>query len=119
MGKTMAPFLLRWFILTVAVFVAAHIRFLGITYDHWSSLLAAALILGITNALLKPILVVVSLPLVLLTFGLFLLVINAFLLYLVGALVAGFHVPGFLSALGGAIVISLVRVILESWIAVA
>jgi putative membrane protein len=112
-------FLLRWFVLTVAVFVAAHIRFLGITYDHWSSLLAAALILGIANALLKPVLVVLSFPLVILTFGLFLLVINALLLYLVGTIVSGFHVPGFLSALGGSLVISLVRLILESWVATA
>jgi len=62
--------LVRWLILTLAVWVAAHLV-PGITYDHWQNLLIAALVLGILNAFVKPILMLISLPLIFVTFGFF------------------------------------------------
>ncbi|WP_202213581.1 phage holin family protein [Methylacidimicrobium sp. AP8] len=112
----MGTILIRWLILAIAIFVAAHLKFVGIRYESLSSLLVAALVLGIINALLKPIFVTLTLPFILLTFGLFLIVINALLLYWTGKLVTGFIVPSFGSAIAGAVVISLVRLALEGWL---
>lgn len=102
----------RWLVLCVSVFVAAHLSFLGITYQQWTDVLVAALVLSLVNTFVRPILLLISLPLVVLSFGLFVLVINALMLYFVGSIVHGFHVPSFLSALGGSIIISLVSMLL-------
>lgn len=99
--------LVRWLILTLAVWVAAHLV-PGITYDHWRSLLVAALVLGMLNVFVKPILLLISLPLIFCTFGLFLILINALLLKATAWLVPGLHVTSFWSALGGSLVISVV-----------
>jgi putative membrane protein len=107
-------FLQTWAVNTIAVLVAAHVV-RGIHYDNVSGLLVASLLLGILNAVLRPILVLISLPLLLLTLGLFTFVINAFLLYLVGHL-KGFHVDGFWSAFFGGLVISLVSLAVNSLI---
>lgn len=104
----------RWLVLCVAVFTAAHLPFLGITFDHWTDVLVATLLLSVFNTFVRPILVIVTLPLVVVSLGLFVLVINALLLYFVGSIVHGFHVPSFLSALGGALIISLVSLLLGS-----
>lgn len=98
---------IRWLILTLAVWVAAHI-IPGITYDMWQSLLIAALVLGILNVFVKPLLMLVSLPFIVVTLGVFLILINALLLKLTAWLVTGFHVGSFWSALGGGLVISIV-----------
>jgi putative membrane protein len=103
--------LVRWLVLTVAVWVAALIV-PGIGYDNWQSLVVAALILGILNSLAKPALQVLSLPFIILTFGLFLLVVNAILLGLTARLVHGFWVSGFWPAAGGSLVISIVSMFL-------
>ena len=99
--------LVRWLILTLAVWVAAHLV-PGITYDHWQNLLIAALVLGILNAFVKPILMLISLPLIFVTFGFFLVLINALLLMATSWLVPGLHVTSFWSALGGSLVVSIV-----------
>ena len=78
----------------------------------WSALVAA-LLLGIVNAILRPILVFLTLPLTLLTLGLFLLAINGFMLWLVAVLVKGFHVNGFWGAVFGSILISIVSWVLS------
>ena len=101
----------RWFSLALSVFVAAHLR-LGIGYDTWTALLVAALALSLVNAFVKPVLMLLSLPLILLSFGIFVLIINALLFYAVGAMVNGFHVNNFWSALCGSIVVSLVSLML-------
>ena len=75
-------------------------------------LLIAALVLGVLNALVKPILRLISLPFIILTFGLFLVVINALLLWLTSRLVSGFHVHGFRHAVGASLVVSLVSMLL-------
>jgi putative membrane protein len=79
----------------------------GISYDTLTALFIAALVLGLINAVIRPILRVLTFPITLLTLGLFLLVLNALLFWLVG-LVPGFHVAGFLPALLGSIVVSIV-----------
>jgi len=97
----------RWLILTLAVWTAACIV-PGITYDHWQSLLIAALVLGILNVFVKPIILLISLPLIFVTFGFFLVLINALLLKATAWLVPGLHIASFWSALGGSLVISIV-----------
>ena len=104
---TMLGTLVRWLILTLAVWVAAHLV-PGIAYDHWQSLLVAALVLGILNAFVKPIILLISLPLIFVTFGFFLVLINALLLKATAWLVPGLHVASFWSALGGSLVVSIV-----------
>ena len=99
--------LMRWLTLTAAVCVAAFIV-PGIGFDDWPSLIIASLVLGILNAFVKPVLQLLALPIVVVTFGLFLLVINALLLKVTASLVPGFHVAGFWPSVGGSIVISLV-----------
>jgi putative membrane protein len=100
-------FLQRWAVTTVGVLVAAHVV-RGLSYDSFAGLLVASLLLGALNAFLRPLLLVFSLPLIVASFGLWVLVINALLLYVVGALVKSFHVAGFWAAFWGGVVISLV-----------
>jgi putative membrane protein len=111
----MRDFLKRWLINTVAVLVATQIV-PGIDYDRsdWPGLLLATLVLGILNTFIKPLLVLVSLPLVLFSLGLFMIVINAVLLSLVGALFPNFHVSSFGTAIVGALVISFVSLCLNA-----
>lgn len=106
-------FMQRWLVTTVAVMVAANVV-RGISYDSGTALMVASLLLGILNALFRPLLLILSLPLVILTLGLFALVINALLLGFVGHLVKGFHVAGFWPALLGAVIISVITVILNT-----
>jgi putative membrane protein len=105
---------LRWAVLCLAVFVAANVSFLGIGYDSWAALIVAALMLGVVNSIVKPILMFLTFPFILVSFGIFILFINAWLFYLVGFLVKGFHVDSFGSALGGSIVVSLVNLLLST-----
>jgi putative membrane protein len=108
-GDKMIALLGRWLVLSIAVYLTTKIEFLGITSDPWESVIYVALFLGIANAVLRPILLLLSLPFVLLSLGLFIFVINAALFYFVGNMVTGFHVPSFASALGGSVVVSLVN----------
>jgi len=101
----------RWMVLTLAVWVAAAVV-PGIECASWQDLLIAALVLGVLNVFVKPVLRLVSLPVILLTLGLFLLAINALLLLFTAWIVKGFHVASFWSALGGSLVISLVSLLL-------
>jgi len=110
----MVAFLIRWFVTTVAVFVAGKIV-PGISCEPISALLGASLLLGIINAFVRPLLLLLSLPFIILTMGLFIFVVNALLLMLVSTLIPPFHVEGFWSAFFGAIIISLVSWILSSF----
>jgi putative membrane protein len=86
----------------------------GVHVDDWASAVVAALVLGLINALIRPILVFVTLPLTLLTFGLFLLVINAVMLQLTAALSPGIRVDGCGAALVGSLLISLLSVAIRA-----
>lgn len=109
-SSSASGFLSRWFVTTLSVMVAANVV-KGISYDTVTGLLVASLLLGILNAVLRPILFLLSLPLLLLTFGLFILIINAALLYFVGWLVESFHVRDFWSAFWGGLVISIMSLV--------
>lgn len=105
--------LVTWTINSVAVFIAAAIVpgiHYGSNISGYITLVLAALVLGILNTILKPFLVIITLPLMLVTFGLFAVLINAFLLYIVGFFVPGFSVDGMLSAIFGGIIIRLVSI---------
>jgi putative membrane protein len=103
----MRHFILRWAITAVAVMIAASIV-RGIHYNTPGALILAALLLGILNAFVRPILLILSAPLILLTLGLFILVVNGLMLYWVPGLVSGFYVDSFGSAFWGAILISII-----------
>lgn len=117
-------FFLRWFInavaLLVAAFVVSGIRLTASAtspgLNEWMTLAIVALIFGLINALIRPVVVLLTLPLTILTLGLFVFVINALMLLLTGriaqALDLGFRVEGFGSALLGALVISVVGFVL-------
>jgi putative membrane protein len=110
----MKAFLQRWIINTAGVLIASTMVS-GIHYDKFTSLLAASLLLGIVNAILRPLLVMLSLPLVIFTLGLFLLVINALLLEFVGWLLKPhFEVISFGSAFWGALIITFITLVLNS-----
>lgn len=110
----MKAFFIRWVVTTIAVLAADKLVH-GISHDHWRALLAASLLLGLANAFLKPFLMLLSLPLLVFTFGLFTLVINTVLLFFVGKLVDGFHIADWWSAFWGALIISIVTILLKNF----
>jgi len=113
MLDNLAPFLLHWAIIAFSLWVASHI-FKGLSFDSTGALVVSALLLGFANAIVKPLLIVLTLPLTLLTFGLFLLVINALMILLVAALVRGFKVSGFWTALFASVFVSLLSILIGS-----
>jgi putative membrane protein len=107
-------FVFRWVITTIAVFVAAPM--VGITYGNSAGcLLGASLLLGIVNAFIRPVLLILSAPLILFTLGFFIFVVNALMLLAVGQVVVCFKVPGFWNAFFGAIIVSLVSWVLSAF----
>jgi putative membrane protein len=110
----MRRFVFRWAVTTIAVMVASSV-IRGIRYDTVAALIGASLLLGILNAFVRPFLLIISVPLILLTLGLFILVLNGLLLLLVPHVVVGFRVDSFWSAFWGAIVISLVSWLLSAF----
>ena len=116
MSDKLKSFIQRWAISTVAVLVATFVLRDRIAYGNWVDLLVATLVLGLLNGFLRPLLMLLSLPLLIFTLGLFTLVINALLLLLVSALLGSKHfsVDGFWSAFWGALIISVVSLLLNS-----
>jgi putative membrane protein len=88
----------------------------GVHVEGWGAAFLGALVLGLVNALVRPIMVVLTLPLTILTFGLFLLVVNAMMLWLVAALVPGIRVQGFGPALLGSLLLTLLNLAVASWV---
>lgn len=111
----MKGLLLRWLVLCVAIMVAAYL-FPGIQVSGFGSALVAALVLGFLNAFFRPILFLLTLPINVLTLGLFTFVINAFLLMMTSGVIGGLVVEGFGSALLGSLIISVVSWLLSSFI---
>ena len=106
-------FIARWLINIVAILLIAYLLPRLVWVDSLGTALIAALLLGMVNAVLRPVLIILTLPLTLLTLGLFLLLINGLMLWLVAALVSGFHVNGFWGAVFGSILISIVSWVLS------
>jgi putative membrane protein len=102
----MVGFIIRVLIVAAGLWVASHIV-PGIHYNTDEDLLLAAFLLGIVNAIIRPILVILTFPITIITLGLFLLVINGLMLELVAFFLHGFQVHGLIAAMLGAIVVGL------------
>lgn len=109
-------FLLRVLLNAVAVMIAAWLV-PGVVVSGPAAAIVAGLLLGVVNALVRPVLLLLTLPFTLLTLGLFIFVVNAICFGLTAALVPGFHLTGFWAALFGSIVVSIVSWMLSSLIA--
>lgn len=105
MFTDLPAFLLHWVITAASLWVASRL-FRGVKFADTGSLVMAALLLGFANAIVKPLLIVLTLPITFLTLGLFLLVINALMILLVARLVKGFKVSGFWTAFFASILVS-------------
>ena len=110
----MLALLARWILNAAALLLVAYL-YPGVQVQDFVAALFAALVLGLVNAVIRPLLVILTLPVTLLTLGLFLFVINAFLFWLVAELVKGFTVSGFGGALIGSILYSLITLV-TSWL---
>ncbi len=108
----MKDLIVRWLILTVAILAAAYF-IAGIQVRGFSSALFAAAFLGVLNALFRPILIILTLPVNILTLGLFTFVINALLLKMTAGVIPGFDLQGFWPAMFGALIISIVNWLLH------
>ena len=107
--------IVRWLILTAAIMVASYLLE-GIEVSGFFSALFGAVILSLLNIFFKPVLIILTLPFNILTMGLFTFVINAFLLMMVSGVIPGFKITGFWAALWGALLISIVNALLNSFI---
>jgi len=106
--------IVRWVISTFAIYGVAWLLAPHIQVENFQSAIGAGLALGLINAVVRPIVVVLTLPVTVLSLGLFLLVVNAFMLWLVDELVAGFEVESFGWAILGSILISLISTLLNA-----
>lgn len=113
-GARVRHFVFRWIATTIAVVIATKLL-PGVRVDDFGSLIAAALLLGILNAFVRPVLLILSAPLILLSLGFFILIVNALMLYWVPTFVPGFHVDGFGTAFWGAIVVGLISWMLSAF----
>lgn len=113
MKHPLLQLLVRWSVLALGVVIAAKIV-PGIYYDAPGTLLVAVLLLSFFNAVLRPLMVLFTLPFIVMTMGLGLVLINALLFLLVGTLVKGFTVESFWSALGGALIVGITNVLISS-----
>ena len=104
---------LEHLILTAALLLLVSNLVSGVHVQGWGSALVGAIVLGFVNAVVRPLMVLLTLPFTILTFGLFLLVVNALMLWLVAALVPGIRVQGFGSALVGSLVLTVLNLAVE------
>jgi putative membrane protein len=109
----MSALLLHWLVSSVSLMIVAYL-FPGISLNGLGAAILAPVVIGLANATVGFVLKIVTLPLTVLTLGLFWLIINALMLQLAALLVPGFYVAGFWSAFFGAIVLSIVSMILRS-----
>lgn len=111
----MIYFLVRWFMLTIAIIFASYVLE-GIHVGSFFSAFFAAAFLGLLNAFFRPILIIITLPINILSIGLFTFVINALLLKMVSGVIEGFEVYGFWTAIFGSLIISATNWFLSSFI---
>jgi putative membrane protein len=109
----MGDLLIHWFLSTGSLLIVAFL-FPGIEVRGLGTALIAPIVIGLINATLGIVVKIITLPLTLLTLGIFWLIINALMLQLAAAIVPGFYVDGFFSAFFGAIVLSIINTILRS-----
>jgi putative membrane protein len=106
--------ILRWVINALALLAVAYL-YTGVKVDSFTAAMIAALVLGLVNAILRPVLLILTLPVTILTLGLFVFVINALMFWLAAEMVSGFHVAGFMAALIGSVLYSIIT-LLTSWL---
>jgi putative membrane protein len=111
----MFKFLTKWLVNVLALIIVIHLAE-GISSDSWQTTAVAALVLGFINAFLRPLIILLTLPLNILSLGLFTLVINGSMFFLVSKIVAGFSVAGFASAFWAALLFSLFSFILNLFV---
>ena len=104
--------ILRWLLLAAALLLVAHL-YPGVVIASFGSAMIAALVLGLLNTLLRPILVLLTLPVTVVTLGLFLFVINALMFYFAASMLQGFRVTGFTAALIGSLIYSLCGMVID------
>jgi putative membrane protein len=104
--------LVRWFLLAAALLLVANL-YPGVAVNGFSAALIAALVLGLFNTLVRPLLVLLTLPVTLLTLGLFLFVINALMFWAAAGVLDGFHVNGFWAAMVGSVLYSLCAMVVD------
>ena len=104
---------IRWLLLAAALLLVANL-YPGVQVASFTSAMVAALVLGLLNALLRPILVLLTLPVTVLTLGLFLFVINALMFYFAASMLSGFNVTGFVAALVGSLLYSLCGLVIDA-----
>ena len=104
--------IVKWLLSAVALLAVAYI-YSGVEVTSFTSALIAAFVIGLLNMILRPVLVVLTLPVTIVTLGLFLFVINALLFWAASGLLSGFHVNGFLAALLGSLIYSLLGLAIE------
>lgn len=105
--------IVRWLLLAAALLLVAHL-YSGVTVASFQSALIAAFVIGLLNTLVRPLLVLLTLPVTLLTLGLFLFVINALMFWWAGSMFAGFKVASFGAALLGSLIYSLCSMVIDS-----
>ena len=104
---------IRWLLLAAALLLVAEI-YPGVRISGFGEAMVAALVLGLLNTLVRPILVLLTLPVTVLTLGLFLFVINALMFYFAAAVLEGFNVTGFVAALVGSLLYSLCGLVIDA-----
>ena len=105
--------LLKWLLSAAALLFVAYV-YGGVQVQSFSSALIAAFVIGLFNAVLRPVLVILTLPVTVVTVGLFLFVINALMFWAAASVLDGFHVAGFGAALLGSLIYSVLGVVIES-----
>ena len=105
--------LLKWGLSAIALLAVAHL-YSGVSVSSFGSAMLAAFIIGLLNIFVRPILVVLTLPVTLVTVGLFLFVINAFMFWAAAYVLDGFNVTGFVAALVGSLIYSVLGVVIDS-----
>ena len=115
MLDNMMAFLAHWGVTSLSLWIAS-LMFHGISFSSKKSLFISALLLGLVNAVVKPVIIILTIPLTLITFGFFLLVINALMMMLVSALVPGFRISGFWTAFFASIVVTVVSLFIGTMV---
>ena len=115
MLENLSAFFLHWGVIALALWLAS-LLFKGLKFDSTGALVGSALLLGLANAVVKPLLILLTFPLTLVTFGLFILVINALMVLLVARLVKGFRVASFWTALWASLLISVLSIVVGAMV---
>ena len=109
----MLKIVVRWLLLAAALLLVAQL-YAGVVVASFGSAMIAALVIGLFNALVRPVLVLLTLPVTIVTLGLFLFVINALMFYFAAAVLESFHVDGFVAALVGSLLYSLCGLVIDA-----